>query len=234
MVRPEVVSEPVECLDPAATDALLAEAVERRAEVTFYKDAGCSRAVLRASLSGRTRQYLELLGPACDRAEPSGGPRELTCAVMVVDQCRYTFMGVLDPLGRRQGRSHWRIETPSDIRPLIRRFPRLRPMTSTVVTVRPIHGPDVAVAAALLNVSEGGMACRLPSSADDGITRDRMVQLTFRLPQCDEPFELAADVVHRQPAGTDGFDIVGLQFCQRRSTSDALVRLARTLARMSS
>ncbi len=230
----ELVAEQSECLDPGSVNELLTAALAEHAPISFYRDAARSRLVVSTQLVERTRTYLELLGPPCDDHEPPGKLSELASALLVHDKQRFTFMAVLERIGKRQGRSYWRIETPSDIRPLIRRSPRLRPRSSTGVTVRPIHGPDVSIAASLLNVSEDGMACRVPAAADDGITRERMVKVSFRLAESGEAFELAADVVHRQAAGTDGFDIVGLQFCRRRSAKETLRRLADALARMAS
>jgi hypothetical protein len=91
-----------------------------------------------------------------------------------------------------------------------RRLSRRRLMPSVAVTLRPA-GEDGAVSGVLLNISPGGVACRVRSADARAFRRERDCRVDFTLGRPPQSFRLPASVITTTPCAEEGM-ILGLEF----------------------
>lgn len=201
-------------LNRAATDALLREAVARRAPIGLLIACNGLQRRVAGELLGVDGGHLEI------RIE-SGGASLGTLAEMSAIQARFELDGT-----RYVFDTHWtgrspvdvdgafRIEAPiqiasSDRRRSVRR--RLRRRTGVTLHVLD-RRPQRTVEGVLLNLSADGLACRVPRHELAGLRAGRTVRAVFQPDGRSAAYELSARVAGVTAAGTRHQFVVGVEF----------------------
>lgn len=132
-------------------------------------------------------------------------------------ETRYLFAGSILAISRDE--QHYQLEiTRPDALQVIqrRRFLRADLIESTTVDLlaidQPVDAEDALTAGILLNLSVGGIACRITTAVADQLTDGQRIGIRFELPGDPQPFYLPARVTNKTPAGSDGQMVLGLEF----------------------
>ncbi len=111
-----------------------------------------------------------------------------------------------------------------------RRVRRRRLHEST--TVR-FHAIDPALVdfsqARMLNLSEQGLACRMPQAQADRLRIGQTLGVVFRLNEMTEPFDIPARIVTITQGGTTDQRVVGMEFLDLPELQAQKTRLGRAL-----
>ena len=119
-----------------------------------------------------------------------------------------------------------------------RRSPRRLLRGSVKIEIRTSGNSDTGLATAtMLNLSESGVACRVPGDDVDRLRTGESICVLFSLPETDEPFDLPARIINITQAGTPGTCVIGMEFlfgndddCQQARLRAALNRECPTKA----
>lgn len=95
-----------------------------------------------------------------------------------------------------------------------RRRSRRRLLRGSVrIEIRTSDRSDAGLAtAAMLNLSESGVACRVPWDEVDRLRTGESIRVLFRLHDTDESFDLPARIINITQAGTPGTCVIGMEF----------------------
>lgn len=94
-----------------------------------------------------------------------------------------------------------------------RRSPRRLLRGSVKIEIRTSGASDTGLATAtMLNLSESGVACRVPWDEVDRLQTGESIRVLFRLQEADQPFDLPARIINITQAGTPGTCVIGMEF----------------------
>lgn len=95
-----------------------------------------------------------------------------------------------------------------------RRSSRRRLLRGSVkVEIRTGGSSDTGLATAtMLNLSESGVACRVPWEEVDRLGTGESIRVLFSLQETDEPFDLPARIINITQAGTPDTCVIGMEF----------------------
>lgn len=88
--------------------------------------------------------------------------------------------------------------------------------------------------AAMLNLSESGVACRVPWNEVHRLRTGESIRVLFRSHETDEPFDLPARIINITQAGTPGTCVIGMEFLFGSDGERVQERLRDALNRASS
>lgn len=88
--------------------------------------------------------------------------------------------------------------------------------------------------AAMLNLSESGVACRVPWNEVDRLRTGESIRVLFRPHETDESFDLPARIINITQAGTPGTCVIGMEFLFGNDGERVQARLRVALNRASS
>jgi hypothetical protein len=148
------------------------------------------------------------------------------CSARLYGERRYQFASTIFDVPH-EGRSSSLVLARPRVIGLVerRRFPRASLAPSSEVTLGwPPKGSRHRHAAALLNISPDGLACRVEESVSSTVEQGDRIRTSFQLPNVEHTFCLDASIMNKTPA-SQGWTILGLQFVQAPAAADQLLRL---------
>ena len=111
-----------------------------------------------------------------------------------------------------------------------RRYQRRRLQSQTPVRITPVGRENQpALEATLLNVSTGGLACRVDQACADLCGIEHQVNLEFNIADCEETFRMPAHSRSKTPGASPGQVILSLEFAPGAETEAQHERLADAL-----
>lgn len=205
---------PAPQLDPDASAKLLHRAAMRQAAISLGSAAMTEQESVAGSLVAVDSSTLtaELHSPTQrDTDELAEGP---LCGTLRIDTERYFFETKCLEIRREGPKTTLVLQRPDGIRFLQRRrTPRYRLQEeATVVLEREENDFQPPIEAALLNLSDDGLACRISTEMAEGIQIEEELQVRFSLPSGREGFDVRGRVTNLTPAGTPGHVVLGMEF----------------------
>lgn len=218
-------------LDEQQSQQLLQEATRRGVEISVLPHTRADGLPALADIAGSTDEGL-LIRP---RDTTLGDPMSLISvyceATMRLDDARFLFQTSVIDARQDDGEVRLEITKPSHVHVIQRRRFRRRGLRhDTRVSISPVGWADrPALRAALLNISTGGLACRIDRTDADACPADRPVILEFTVADCAETFCLPAHVCGRTPGAEEGQIILSVEFAYDAETEPQCERLSAAL-----
>ena len=201
-------------LDPTSSAAVIAQAVDVRTPVRIFADIDLSVMLLEGILTDQSAGNLSILVTS----ENTSGLAMNVLAMLLVEfrmgEVAYRFEAMrIDDIPDSTPRLV-RIPVPEIIAVAERRrSPRRRFQDATKVTLTPTDRDcGTPISGALLNLSDDGLACRLPETEIDSLEPDESVSVSFALSRWERPIALTGRIVSRTKAGSPGYVVAGVEF----------------------
>jgi hypothetical protein len=215
-------------LDQEASNQAIEAAARTQAQIVLESLAFPSVTINGFLISGDDKALLmEITGHPMPSLE---GVINAPCTARLYGERRYEFPTMITDVPR-WGRS----ALVAFVRPRLiglverRRFIRARLSPSSQVQLAWRHsGVAHSHSAPLLNISPGGLACRLDGAIAATIGKNDLLDLTFEIGGQGECFSFQAAVKNKTPA-SEGFTILGLQFVPAPEAVEKLVALRELL-----
>jgi len=217
-------------MDPLQSQAMIDQAIRGQAQVVLESAAIGPRPVNGFFLSGDSRAVLiELTGQ--HSLNPTGVVNA-ECDVQFYNGKRFRFSSTIQSTpqwgeSRAVAVRRPEVVSVSERRRLLRAT--LAP-SSTVELSWQCAGAAFRCTATMLNVGAGGLACRVPADAANGIAPDATVIASFQLPWQGRTYRLNASVTNKTP-GSDNHMILGLAFSGGSDCAADLANLQESLER---
>jgi c-di-GMP-binding flagellar brake protein YcgR len=218
-------------LDPPHSGRLLAKATRANADVAVLPQNRMDGSPTIAGIERSTDEGL-LIRP---RGRPLEDPAALVSvyceATIELDGMRLLFnTNVIDAFTDANGVA-LEIAKPVHLHVIQRRrFGRRDLRSRTAVRITPMNAEDrPPVEGSLLNISAGGMACRVDSATGADCSVGSCALVEFALAECHQPFHLPVQVRGHTPGASNQRVILSLEFVRSIETEADRARLAEAL-----
>ncbi len=201
-------------LDAETTDRVLAEAIDERVRLILRVDRADGEADFSGQFVGSDGAHLAMSLTDVDPKLRAWLPGSTIRVSMEVANLRYEFTTQCAERAAGLDAGVIRVLKPGTIFQVERRrSPRRRLHERTTVTLR-ADGVDEEwrCAAAMLNLSPDGIACRVPQQDAELLEIGQIVRVEFRLSGTSSVFDPAASISNITRGGTPGKLVVGLEF----------------------
>ncbi len=192
---------------------VLADLIKRRGRVHVELDTAAGRSEWEGVTAGATDEHLSFELATSDAHECSIQVSTPLCVVFETGRACFSFSAPCVAVESGAESTVVRVKRPTSVATLERRrSPRRRLHKPIHVRIRDDGGRQPFDEwAALLNLSTGGLACRVPSDAAR-IAVDDVLHVSFELDRPDAQFDLRARVINVTRGASVDKTILGLEF----------------------
>ena len=196
------------------TARLFVDAAGARAPVALYDQDEHDRAILSGVLTGTAQSHLELMVDDVDRPSIAPCPSDALEAELVHGNLCYRFATRCVESDVETKTGVIRVLRPAKIVIVERRRSRRRRLQERAdITLRDPDDPEAwSCSATMVNLSMGGMACRVRTPDAESIVGGRTLLAVFRAGAPPENINITSRVVTTTPAGTPEHLVVGMEF----------------------
>lgn len=218
-------------LDGLQSQRLLEHATQSGAEISILPHTRSDGLPVLAAIVGSTEEGLLLKAKDNSPADSMSLISVYCEATVVLSQARFLFSTNIIDVVQEGDDLQLEIVKPSHLHVLQRRrYKRRNLRGKTPVRIMPVDRADQPVfEAAMLNVSTGGLACRIDQTDADHCALEHRVQLEFALVDCEETFHLPARVRGKTPGASPGQIILAVEFESGIETESEREKLAEAL-----
>ena len=218
-------------LDEHQSGRLLEHATRTGADISVVPHTRADGLPIAGAITGSTGDGLLLSTRSAALSDPASLVSVYCEATVSLDGARFLFStNILDAC--RDG-DDLRIEIarPAHLHVIQRRrYQRRRLRGRTRVWITPGGCEDQrALEATLLNISTGGLACRMDQAGADLCAIEHPVHLEFTIADCEETFHMPAHGRSKTPGASPGQVIFSLEFARGAETETQRERLADAL-----
>lgn len=216
-------------LNPRQSRRLVERAARAGAQVAVLPQTSVNDRPLDTRIVGHTPNTLILTPDDPIVGEPALLVSAYCDATMWIDAARFLFAThIIDALEHGPG-VQIEIARPARLNVVQRRrYQRRSLQSNSAVSIQPTdRAGEPSVQATLLNVSTGGLACRIDRESSELFSRERPVRLQFSIANSEETFQVPARVRGKVPAADERQMILSFEFVpgaeqERDRLSDAL------------
>lgn len=218
-------------VDAAGTARLIAAAAEQHLVITLESAGAVLRAIWRARITSGEgdRLVLEL-----EDARPETLPRLKSAplsAHFVLDDVGYSFDTRCAGFTQAKTVCSISIERPMFVNQADRRRSLRQALSGSSVVALRLPGTSTLTAAALLNLSPEGLACRVDSEWAEQLARGDAVQVYFSIGTPAQAYDMTAQLISMTPA-SEGCCVLGIAFGGDEGCGEIRARLAECLRRV--
>lgn len=220
-------------VDAADTARLVAAAAEHHLLITLESDGPVLRAIWRARITSAEgdRLVLELEDT---RTETLPRLKSVPLSAhFVLDDVGYSFGTRCAGFTQAPAGRSISIERPMFLNQVDRRRALRRKLGASSVVALRLPGTSTLTAAALLNLSSEGLACRVDSDWVAQLGRGDALQVYFSIGFPTQAYDMTAQVISMTPA-SEGCCVLGVEFGGDEGCGEVRARLAQCLRRVAS
>ena len=223
------VSSPVTARTLSAEDStrLLIEAAGANASVTLYSEDEARSRILSGVITGVTSSHLEINILELDRTALTARASSTLRAQVTHADSRYRFRTQCVESDAAAEIDVLRVLKPARIVMVERRRSRRCHLRAQAeITLHDTNDAGAwSCSATMLNLSIGGLACRVRRRDAESMAVGQTLQASFRVGSPLEEFQMTSRVVSTTQAGTPGHMVVGMEFVADQHNREAWERL---------